>query len=114
MNAPFQVQVCCALRDRQEIASVRVVPGETVADALGRCDILTRFPEYDSRRLSVAIHGVTADGGTLLRPGDRVDLLRALTVDPKEARRRRARKMRGGVDPGTAALREGRDQAGRG
>jgi putative ubiquitin-RnfH superfamily antitoxin RatB of RatAB toxin-antitoxin module len=32
--------------------------------------------------------------GCVLREGDRVDLLRPLTADPKEARRRRARAAR--------------------
>lgn len=37
-----------------------------------------------------AIHGQRASLDTPLRDGDRLELLRALTLDPKEARRRRA------------------------
>jgi putative ubiquitin-RnfH superfamily antitoxin RatB of RatAB toxin-antitoxin module len=39
-----------------------------------------------------ALHGVRADADARLHDGDRVELLRPLLVDPKEARRRRARK----------------------
>ena len=37
-----------------------------------------------------AVFGVRAAGDTPLRDGDRVELLRPLQLDPKEARRRRA------------------------
>ena len=39
-----------------------------------------------------AIFGVNAEATTPLREGDRVELLRALQIDPKDARRRRASK----------------------
>ena len=39
-----------------------------------------------------AIFGVNAEATTLLREGDRVELLRPLQVDPKDARRRRANR----------------------
>lgn len=42
-----------------------------------------------------AIFGVNAEATTLLRDGDRVELLRALQIDPKDARRRRASKPKG-------------------
>lgn len=41
-----------------------------------------------------ALHGVRAEADALLHDGDRVELLRPLVVDPKEARRRRAAKDR--------------------
>ena len=37
-----------------------------------------------------AVFGVRASGETVLRDGDRVELLRPLQADPKDARRRRA------------------------
>jgi putative ubiquitin-RnfH superfamily antitoxin RatB of RatAB toxin-antitoxin module len=39
-----------------------------------------------------AIFGINAEATTLLHDGDRVELLRALQTDPKDARRRRASK----------------------
>jgi putative ubiquitin-RnfH superfamily antitoxin RatB of RatAB toxin-antitoxin module len=38
-----------------------------------------------------AVFGQCVDTGTRLRDGDRLELLRPLQVDPKDARRRRAR-----------------------
>ena len=42
-----------------------------------------------------AVFGVAADTGTPLREGDRVELLRPLLADPKDARRRRADARKG-------------------
>ena len=41
-----------------------------------------------------AIFGINADASTLLHEGDRIELLRPLQIDPKDARRRRAAKPR--------------------
>lgn len=39
-----------------------------------------------------AIFGINAEASTVLHEGDRVELLRPLQIDPKDARRRRAAK----------------------
>lgn len=39
---------------------------------------------------AVALHGVRAAATDVLREGDRIEVLRPLQVDPKQARRRRA------------------------
>jgi putative ubiquitin-RnfH superfamily antitoxin RatB of RatAB toxin-antitoxin module len=44
----------------------------------------------DPSRLTFAIHGQGAASGTPLRDGDRVEVLRPLTADPKAVRRDRA------------------------
>jgi len=93
----FAVQVRCALRHRQEIVPVRVTPGETVADAVQRSAILASFPQIDPARVSFAIHGARVEPDRTLQPDDRIDVLRPLAVDPKQARRRRARKIAGGA-----------------
>ena len=41
---------------------------------------------------TVGIHGRRADLETRLAEGDRVEIYRALSADPKEARRRRAKQ----------------------
>ncbi|HET8818380.1 MAG TPA: RnfH family protein [Xanthomonadaceae bacterium] len=42
----------------------------------------------------LAVHGERIGPGTVLRDGDRVELLRALQADPKVARRLRAERQR--------------------
>jgi putative ubiquitin-RnfH superfamily antitoxin RatB of RatAB toxin-antitoxin module len=39
-----------------------------------------------------AIFGINAEASTVLHEGDRIELLRPLQIDPKDARRRRAAK----------------------
>ena len=56
----------------------------TVADAV-RCSGLPM-----SSVAAYAIHGVRAESTQALRDGDRIELLRPLQADPKDARRRRA------------------------
>lgn len=46
----------------------------------------------DAEFVGLAVFGVAAAPDTQLREGDRVELLRALQVDPKQARRVRAGK----------------------
>jgi len=41
-----------------------------------------------------AIFGINAEASTVLHEGDRIELLRPLQIDPKDARRRRAAKPR--------------------
>jgi len=63
--------------------------GARVADALRRSGL-------DAPELAgIAVYGERVALDTLLHDGDRVELLRPLSVDPKQARRRRALAQRG-------------------
>ena len=86
----IEVQVVCALRERQVLRTVLVESTCSVADAVRCSALLDEFPQLDADTLSFAVFGVRAAGSQRLRAGDRVEILRALEVDPREARRRRA------------------------
>lgn len=60
-------------------------PGSCVADALAAAG-MTDDPET----VAYAVYGVRAELQTVLRDGDRIEMLRPLQADPKDARRRRA------------------------
>jgi putative ubiquitin-RnfH superfamily antitoxin RatB of RatAB toxin-antitoxin module len=85
------VEVVYALRDEQVLIQLQVEEGTTVRQAIERSGILQRFPEIDPTRGSVGIFGRIAAPDTPLQDGDRVEIYRPLLVDPKEARRKRAR-----------------------
>ena len=53
-------------------------------------DALAASGFVDAGHPAVAIHGVIATPDTLLNENDRVEVLRPLLIDPKEARWRRA------------------------
>lgn len=91
-TADMRVTVVLAWPDRCESVQLSLDRAATVADAVAASglpmDGIAGF----------AVHGVRAEPGTALHDGDRVELLRPLQVDPKDARRRRAQGQDGRRD----------------
>lgn len=88
----MRVTVLRAWPQGHESIDVEVDDGALLADAVRASGLaLDGIAGY-------AIFGTRADVNTLLRDGDRVELLRPLLIDPKEARRRRAGSQRAGND----------------
>lgn len=79
----MRIEVVRAWPRRFESTFVELPEGSTVADALARVPM-------DAEEVAVAVHGLRATLQTELNDGDRVELLRPLIADPKDARRRRA------------------------
>ncbi len=88
------VEVAYALPERQRILALKVPAGTTMLDAAGRSGIARLFEGLDLATAKMGIFGkAVADPRThVLADGDRVEIYRPLTVDPKEARKARARK----------------------
>lgn len=72
---------------RAESVTLMLPCASTVADAVAAA----RLDGADSV-IGYAVYGVSVPSNTVLAHGDRVELLRPLQMDPKEARRRRAEK----------------------
>ncbi len=87
----LRVIVAYAAPGIEAVVALELPAGSTVADALTASQLLER-PNVDAAGLACAIHGERADPSTPLRDGDRVELLRPLRTDPKDARRRRAQE----------------------
>ena len=81
----MRVEVLIAWPDRYQSRELVLAEGATVAEAMAAAAL----PGSEQAN-AVAIHGVVAAPQQVLREGDRVELLRPLLADPKEARRRRA------------------------
>ena len=81
-----------AAREVHEIA-LTLAQGSTVADALQASGLLARFAELGSGQPLVGIWNRKANLAQVLRGGDRVEVYRALKVDPKVARRQRFQKQ---------------------
>jgi uncharacterized protein len=90
----LRVEVIYAVRDSAEAVSLEVPTGATVRDAVMASGILERHPEIDLLRQKCGVFGKSRPLDAALRDGDRVEIYRPLAVDPKEARRRRARTPR--------------------
>lgn len=57
-------------------------------------DALRAAGEQDPETAACAVFGVAVEPGHVLADGDRLELLRPLQADPKDARRSRARLQR--------------------
>lgn len=66
--------------------------GATARDALRASGIAERLGAKMLDTLQLGLGGRLCDPGTVLRDDDRLELLRPLRVDPKEARRLRHRR----------------------
>ena len=75
--------------------SISLPPDSTVADAL-RASGWLRAHGLDLDALRCGVWGRVQPLDHLLRDGDRIELYRPLTVDPKEARRLRYKKQKRG------------------
>jgi hypothetical protein len=80
-----KVQVVRAWPRRHEAVEVSLAPGSCVRDAVSAAGW-----GADAEVTGYAVFGAKVSLDAALVEGDRVELLRALTVDPKAARRKRA------------------------
>jgi putative ubiquitin-RnfH superfamily antitoxin RatB of RatAB toxin-antitoxin module len=87
----IEVTLSCSPAPREVFEEpLRLPTGATVNDAIRASTLAQRFPALDWREtMTPGIWGRTADWDDALEDGDRVELCRALEVDPKVARRER-------------------------
>ena len=90
--ASLRVQVVYALPERCWTFELRLPEGVRVADALAQVNLAERLPAVTVDPDRLAVFGQTATLETRLHDGDRVEILRPLLADPKQARRQRARE----------------------
>lgn len=89
----IQVSVVCALAPHQWLeARLRLPAGATAVQALKASGLAERMPPGMLDTLVLGLWGRACAPDTPLHDGDRVELTRPLTVDPKEARRLRYRR----------------------
>ena len=94
----INVEVACALPERQQIVALQVRKGTTVSEAVSLSGIERLFPEVDVHAAKLGIFGkaVAKPEAHELAEGDRVEIYRPLIADPKEVRKQRAaRKGKG-------------------
>jgi putative ubiquitin-RnfH superfamily antitoxin RatB of RatAB toxin-antitoxin module len=84
------VTVVWATPGLQDVVAVELAAGATVADAI-RCSGFVAQYGLDPATLRFARYGVRAAPDAFLAESDRVEITRALLVDPATARARRAR-----------------------
>ena len=90
MSGLINVEVVFGTPESQQLVSVSMPPGSTVADALEMSKIAAAFPDAAIAHLPTGIWGRPVERDQTLAEGDRVEVYRELEIDPKEARRLRA------------------------
>lgn len=89
------VEVVYALPHRQTLVTLTVHAGATVREAVAVSGLAAAYPDMNATPRGTALFGIFGrhvSPDTVLNSGDRIEIYRLLTADPKEARRRRARK----------------------
>lgn len=104
MSVPEEptVEVACALPDRQTVVRVRLADGMTALGAVEASGLTRSHEELRERPLDLGIFGRPVPPSELLREGDRVEIYRPLTANPREARRRLAAEGRTMGRPGSS------------
>ena len=67
---------------------LEVPEGSTLKDAIEASGLLARFPHIDLSKQKVGIFGKLAKLDATLKEGDRVEIYRPITADPKTVKRR--------------------------
>ena len=96
------VEVAYALRARQRVIQVRFTQGMTAIQAVEASGMLKDFPDLSAGSLDLGVYGRVVQQTHVLQPGDRVEIYRRLTADPRAARPRLAAegKAQGSQPPG--------------
>jgi putative ubiquitin-RnfH superfamily antitoxin RatB of RatAB toxin-antitoxin module len=86
----MRVSVAWITPEMQDVVPVELPAGATIAEAVDAAGLVATYA-LDLAHLTIAVAGARRALNDVVHDGERIDLLRALTVDPKEARRHRAR-----------------------
>lgn len=90
--ARLRVEVVYAFAQTQDLVALELAQGAVAREAVEASGLLVRHAELDAARLRLGVFGRLIRPEQLLEDGDRVEILRPLAMDPREARRLRARR----------------------
>ncbi len=91
VRALCAVVVCYARPGQVWQVEIELPVGSTLGDALQASGFARAFPNVDPGVCAVGVFGKRFAQTRVLADGDRVEIYRPLTFDPKDSRRRRAR-----------------------
>jgi uncharacterized protein len=94
MPLEIRIEIVYAEPQRGIIKSFALTPGALVRDALAKAAADPDFSKVDLANSPVGIFGKLTRTDQVLNDGDRIEIYRPLTQEPKVARRSRARKLR--------------------
>jgi len=89
-NIEVNVEIVYAQAQCSIAKSLQIQPGATIADALRLAAVDQDFLGVDLTNSPLGIFGKVAGRDQVLKDGDRIEIYRPLTEEPKLARRKRA------------------------
>jgi hypothetical protein len=90
--ARLRIEVVYVTREMQDIVRIELEEGASAGDAFASSGLQDRHPDVIFDGLKLGVFGKEVSRDTPLSDGDRVELYRPLVIDPKEARRAKARR----------------------
>jgi putative ubiquitin-RnfH superfamily antitoxin RatB of RatAB toxin-antitoxin module len=84
----MKVSVAYATPARQFWMTLDLPDGAKVKDAIDRSGVLNQFPDIDLGRQKVGVFSKITALDAALENGDRVEIYRPLTADPKKVKQR--------------------------
>ena len=92
MTKTVEIEVVYGRPDKQVLLSFAVPNGTTLEESIKLSGIITHFPEIVPSDAKVGIFSHPEKLSTKVKAGDRIEIYRPLTADPKEMRKLRAAK----------------------
>jgi putative ubiquitin-RnfH superfamily antitoxin RatB of RatAB toxin-antitoxin module len=87
----ISVEVAYATPHQQKILSVQVEENSTIEEVIECSGLLKLFPQINLTEQKVGVFSKQKKLTDRVKEGDRVEIYRPLLIDPKEARKRKAK-----------------------
>ncbi|MEL0659976.1 RnfH family protein [Psychromonas arctica] len=94
MNQLIDIEVVYGLPHKQVLLSLQVPSGTTIENCIKLSGIVKHFPEIVPSKAIVGIFSKPDKLENTVKQGDRIEIYRPLTADPKEMRKLRAEKAK--------------------
>ena len=91
-SALVEVEIVYGRTGAAQVIRQQVPGNATLRQAIEQSGILEMYPDIDLDSYTVGIFSRKRELHDPVHAGDRIEIYQALKVDPKEARRRRAKK----------------------
>lgn len=88
------IEVAYATPSHQCIKPLQVPEGCTIAEAIALSNLEKEFPGLDLTAPKVGVFSRPRALTDVVKAGERIEIYRPLTIDPKEARRAKAKKQK--------------------
>jgi putative ubiquitin-RnfH superfamily antitoxin RatB of RatAB toxin-antitoxin module len=86
----IRVEVAYATPVKQTIIPIEINEGCTIESAINCSGILEYYPEIDLKNQKIGIFSKIKSLSDAVQAGERIEIYRELTINPKDARRQRA------------------------